>query len=199
MPKKMKDSALVVVDMLYDFIDGSMACQGAEGAIEGTLLAIDRLTAGTETDDTVVSSTYPILFIRDHHPADHCSFAAQGGPWPPHCVQGTHGADVHESLLPYVKEDLTFFKGEDPMKEQYSGFEGMNAAGQSLAEVLKLLDIKNVLVCGIATEYCVRNTAEDLARDGFEVYVIKDALAWVDAAGHVEALKAMDEEGIHLI
>ena len=199
MAKKMKDSAWVVVDMLYDFIDGSMACQGAEGAIEGTLRAIDRLTDGTDADDTCVVSTYPILFIRDHHPADHCSFAAQGGPWPPHCVQGTHGADVHESLLPYVKEDLTFFKGEDPAKEQYSGFEGMNAAGQSLAEVLKLLDIKNVLVCGIATEYCVRNTAEDLLKDGFEVYVIKDALAWVDAAGHVEALQAMEEEGIHLI
>ena len=199
MQKKMKDSALVVVDMLYDFIDGSMACQGAEGAIEGTLKAIDRLTAGTVTDETGVSSTYPILFIRDQHPADHCSFVEQGGPWPPHCVQGTHGADVHESLRPYVKEDLTFFKGEDPTKEQYSGFEGVNAAGQSLAEVLKLLDIKNVLVCGIATEYCVRNTAEDLARDGFEVYVIQDALAWVDAAGHAEALKAMDGEGIHLI
>ena len=110
MAKKLKDSALVVVDMLYDFIDGSMACQGAEGAIAGTLKAIDQLTAGTEADETGVVSTYPILFIRDHHPADHCSFAAQGGPWPPHCVQGTHGADVHESLLPYVKEDLTFFK-----------------------------------------------------------------------------------------
>ena len=199
MPKKMKDSALVVVDMLYDFIDGSMACQGADGAIEGTLKAIDQLTAGTEADGTGVVSTYPILFIRDHHPAHHCSFAEQGGPWPPHCVQGTHGADVHESLLPYVKEDLTFFKGEDPLKEQYSGFEGVNAAGQSLAEVLKLLDIKNVLVCGIATEYCVRNTAEDLLKDGFKVYVLKDALAWVDAAGHVEALRAMEEEGIRLI
>jgi nicotinamidase/pyrazinamidase len=54
-------------------------------------------------------------------------------------------------------------------------------------------------VCGIATEYCVRNTAEDLLKDGFQVYVLKDALAWVDAAGHVEALKAMEEEGIHLI
>ena len=199
MAKKMKDSALVVVDMLYDFIDGSMACQGAEGAIEGTLKAIDKLTDGTQADDTDVVSTYPILFLRGHHPADHCSFAEQGGPWPPHCVQGTHGADVHESLLPYVKEDLTFFKGEDPAKEQYSGFEGMNAAGQSLAEVLKLLDIKNVLVCGIATEYCVRNTAEDLLTVGFGVYVIKDALAWVDAAGHMEALQAMEEEGIHLI
>ena len=199
MQKNLKDSALVVVDMLYDFIDGSMACQGAEGAIEGTLKAIDRLTAGTEADETGVVSTYPILFIRDHHPADHCSFATQGGPWPPHCVQGTHGADVHESLLPYVKDDLTFFKGEDPAQEQYSGFEGKNAAGQSLAEVLKLLDIKNILVCGIATEYCVRNTAEDLQKDGFEVYVLKDALAWVDADGHVEALKAMEDEGIHLI
>ena len=199
MQKKMKDSALVVVDMLYDFIDGSMACQGAEGAIAGTLKAIDGLTAGTDTDETNVRSTYPILFIRDHHPADHCSFVEQGGPWPPHCVQGTRGADVHELLLPYVKEDLTFFKGEDPAKEQYSGFEGVNPAGQSLGEVLKLLDVKNVLVCGIATEYCVRNTAEDLARDGFEVYVIQDALAWVDAAGHAEALKAMDAEGIHLI
>ena len=154
MAKNLKDSALVVVDMLYDFIDGSMACQGAEGAIEGTLKAIDRLTAGTDADDTGVVSTYPILFIRDHHPADHCSFAEQGGPWPPHCVQGTHGADVHEALLPYVKEDLTFFKGEDPTQEQYSGF---------------------------------------------EVYVLKDALAWVDADGHKEALQAMEEEGIQLI
>ena len=87
MAKKLKDSALVVVDMLYDFIDGSMACQGADGAIEGTLKAIDQLTAGTDADDTGVVSTYPILFIRDHHPANHCSFAEQGGPWPPHCVQ----------------------------------------------------------------------------------------------------------------
>ncbi|MBQ9192804.1 MAG: isochorismatase family protein [Bacteroidales bacterium] len=150
----MKDSALVVVDMLYDFIDGSMACQGADGAVAGTLKAIDRLTAGTDTDESGVHSTYPILFVRDHHPADHCSFTEQGGPWPPHCVQGTHGADVHEALLPYVKEDLTFFKGEDPAKEQYSGF---------------------------------------------EVSVLADALAWVDAQGHEEALKAMDEEGIHLI
>ena len=195
----MKDSALVVVDMLYDFIDGTMACQGAEGAIEGTLKAIDRLTADTEADESGIHSTYPILFVRDHHPAGHCSFTQQGGPWPPHCVQGTHGAEVHESLQAYVKEDLTFFKGEDPAREQYSGFEGVNPAGQSLGEVLHLLEVKRVLVCGIATEYCVRNTAEDLLKDGFEVTVIQDALAWVDPQGHAEALKAMGAEGIKLI
>ena len=195
----MKDSALVVVDMLYDFIDGTMACQGAEGAIQGTLRAIDRVTAGTEADDSGIHSTYPILFVRDHHPANHCSFTEQGGPWPAHCVQGTHGADVHKDLQAYVKEDLTFFKGEDPAQEQYSGFEGKNPAGQSLGEVLHLLEVKRVLVCGIATEYCVRNTAEDLLKDGFEVSVIKDALAWVDPQGHEEALKAMEAEGIKLI
>ena len=199
MQKDMKDSALVVVDMLYDFIDGSMACQGADGAIAGTLKAIEKLTAGTDTDETGVHSTYPVLFVRDHHPANHCSFTEQGGPWPPHCVQGTHGADVHEALAPYVKEDLTFFKGEDPAREQYSGFEGVNPAGQSLGEVLHLLDIKNVLVCGIATEYCVRNTAEDLLKDGFNVCVLKDTLAWVDADGHAEALLAMEQEGIRIL
>ena len=195
----MKDSALVVVDMLYDFIDGTMACQGADAAIEGTLKAIGKLTEGTEADESGIHSTYPILFVRDHHPADHCSFAAQGGPWPPHCVQGTHGADVHEALLPYVKEDMTFFKGEDQAREQYSGYEGVNPAGQSLGEVLHLLDIQRVLVCGIATEYCVRNTAEDLLKDGFEVTVLSGALAWVDAQGHEEALKAMEKEGIRIL
>ena len=193
-----KDSALVVVDVLYDFIDGSMACQGADRAVEGILKALDRLTAGTDADESGIHSTYPILFVRDHHPADHCSFTGQGGPWPPHCVQGTRGAEVHEALQPYVKDDLTFFKGEDPAKEQYSGFEGRNPAGQSLGEVLQLLDIRNVLVCGIATEYCVRNTAEDLLKNGFDVYVLKDALAWVDEEGHAAALKEMEEEGIHL-
>lgn len=183
----MNNSALIVVDMIYDFIDGSLACQEADKAVANTVEYIGK------------NHPYPILFIRDHHPANHCSFAAQGGPWPPHCVQGTRGAEIHKDLLPFAEEELCFNKGEDPSREQYSGFEGKNAAGQSLAEVLKLLDIRNILVCGIATEYCVRNTAEDLLKDGFEVYVLKDALAWVDADGHKEALQAMESEGIHLI
>ena len=199
MQKKLKDSALVVVDMLYDFIDGSMACQGAEGAIEGTLKAIDRLTAGTDADETGVVSTYPILFIRDHHPANHCSFAAQGGPWPPHCVQGTRGAEIHKDLLPFAEEELCFNKGEDPSREQYSGFEGKNEAGQSLGEVLGLMEIDNVVVCGIATEFCVRNTAEDLLKAGFKVTVLKDCIAYVEAQGHKEALEAMKAEGIRLV
>lgn len=195
----MKNVALVVVDMLYDFIDGSMACQEAEKAVDNSLRYIEEVTAQTDPDDSGIRSIFPILFVRDHHPANHCSFQEQGGPWPPHCVQGTHGADVHEKLLPYVSEDLCFYKGENPALEQYSGFEGLNPAGQRLGEVLELMEIRDVLVCGIATEYCVRNTAEDLLKAGFRVSVLKDCISYVDAQGHVEALAAMEAEGIRLI
>ena len=183
----MKDKILVVVDMLYDFIDGSLACQEADKAVAATVDYIGQKNKG------------PILWIQDHHPANHSSFVEFGGPWPPHCVQGTHGADIHEALQPFVNEDLCFFKGEDPATEQYSGFEGRNAAGQSLAEVLELLEIKHVVICGIATEFCVLNTAEDLLKAGFKVSVLKDCLAYVDAEGHQTALEAMAAEGIHLI
>ncbi|MBO4634283.1 MAG: isochorismatase family protein [Bacteroidales bacterium] len=183
----MKDTALIVVDMLYDFIDGSLACQGADDAVARTL---DFIKAHPEL---------PRLFVLDHHPANHSSFKEYGGIWPPHCVQGTRGAQIHEDLAPYADDEgLQFFKGEDPAVEQYSGFDGRNEAGQSLAEVLRLMEIEKVLVCGIATEYCVRNTAEDLLKDGFKVTVLQDCLAWVDADGHVAALKAMAQEGIRI-
>jgi nicotinamidase/pyrazinamidase len=91
------------------------------------------------------------------------------------------------------------FKGEDPAREQYSGFEGRNEAGQSLSEVLHLLEADEVHVAGIATEYCIRNTAEDLLKDGFRVNVLTDCLAWVDRRGHEEALLAMKEEGIRML
>ena len=183
----MKDCAWIVVDMLYDFIDGSMACAGADEAVRCSVRALE-----TSGDD-------PVLFICDTHPADHCSFRAQGGPWPPHCVKGTRGGEIHADLARFADEDLTFRKGCDPDREQYSGFEGRNAAGQSLAEVLELMEIRHVYVLGIATEYCVRNTAEDLLHAGFDVRVLEDCLAWVDAEGHREALEAMRGEGIRTV
>ena len=67
----MKNSALIVVDMLYDFIDGSLACHNAENAVAKTLEFIDRQTKGQKGEDSEILDTFPILFIRDHHPADH--------------------------------------------------------------------------------------------------------------------------------
>lgn len=194
----MRNNALVVVDMLYDFIDGSLACQNASEAVAKTLEYIDSQTKGQGGEDHEILDTFPILFIRDHHPADHSSFVANGGIWPPHCVAGTHGGEIHKDLLPYASEELTFDKGCDKEVEQYSGFDGVNAAGQSLGEILELLDTTDVYVCGIATEYCVRNTCEDLLKAGFKVHLLSGCIAYVDYDGHLKALKEMEQEGISI-
>ena len=194
----MTNKALAVVDMLYDFIDGSLACQIAEEAVRQTLRFIDSQTNGQAGEDHEILDTFPILFIRDHHPADHSSFKDQGGIWPAHCVAGTHGGEIHSDLLPYASEELTFDKGCDKAVEQYSGFEATNSADQSLSEVLELLDTTDVYVCGIATEYCVRNTCEDLLKAGFKVHLLKDCIAYVDHDGHLKALEEMASEGISI-
>lgn len=192
----MKNSALIVVDMLYDFIDGSLACQNAENAVQKTLEFIDAQTKGQGGEEHEILDTFPILFIRDHHPADHSSFKEQGGIWPPHCVAGTHGGEIHKTLQPYACEELIFDKGCRQDAEQYSGFEGLNIAGQSLGEILELLDTTDVYVCGIATEYCVRTTCEDILKAGHKVHLLKDCLAYVDYDGHLKAIEEMAAQGI---
>lgn len=194
----MKDSALIIVDMLNDFIDGSMACLNAKEAVNETAAFIDGKTApeSGQDDENAILGQFPILFICDHHPADHCSFIENGGQWPAHCVTGTRGSAIHDKLTPYISEELTFYKGCDKNQEQYSGWEGMNKAGQSVEEVLDLLDISEVYVCGIATEYCVKATAEDLIKAGKKVTVLKDALGYVDRDGHIQAMDEMRSEGI---
>lgn len=194
----MTNSALVVVDMLYDFIDGSLACLNADEAVAQTLKFIDSQTEGRKGEEHEIIDTFPILFIRDHHPADHSSFKEQGGIWPSHCVAGTRGGEIHKSLQPYAAEELTFDKGCCKAVEQYSGFEGVNNAGQSLGEILELLDTTDVYVCGIATEYCVRNTCEDLLKAGFKVHLLKDCIAYVEHEGHLKALEEMAAEGVSI-
>ena len=195
----MKNSALVVVDMLNDFIDGSLACQNADNAVTNTLKFIDSQTKEQGGEDHEILDTFPILFVRDHHPADHTSFVEHGGTWPSHCVAGTHGGEIHDSLLPYVCEELTFDKGCCREEEQYSGFDGLNTADQSLGEILELLDTTDVYVCGIATEFCVRNTCEGLYKAGYKVHLLKDCLAYVDLEGHLKALTEMASEGISIV
>ena len=194
----MHNSALVVVDMLYDFIDGSLACKNADNAVRNTLAYIDTQTKGQGGEAHEILDTFPILFIRAHHPADHSSFKEQGGIWPAHCVAGTRGGEIHQDLAPYASEELTFDKGCDRNTEQYSGFEAVNNADQPLSEVLELLDTTDVYVCGIATEYCVRNTCEDLLKAGFRVHLLKDCIAYVDIDGHKKAIEEMAAKGISI-
>ena len=194
----MRNTALAVVDMLYDFIDGSLACQNADNAVKETLKYIDKQTKGQGGEEHEILDTFPILFVRDHHPADHSSFKEQGGLWPSHCVAGTKGGEIHSDLAPYANEELTFDKGCDKTVEQYSGFEAMNEAEQSLGEILELLDTIDIYVCGIATEYCIKNTCMDLLKAGFKVHLLKNCLGYVDYEGHLKALEEMAAAGVSI-
>lgn len=180
-------SAHVVVDMLYDFIDGTMACHNGQKA---AVAARGFIKAHPEM---------PVLFVCDHHPADHSSFKDYGGIWPMHCITGTRGAEIEEGLAGYATEELTFYKGEDAGTEQYSGFEGANASGETLDDKLQELGVRRVYVSGIATEYCIKATCSDLLAAGYEVCLLTDALAYVDEDGHEKAIAEMDGMGIKML
>jgi nicotinamidase/pyrazinamidase len=115
-----------------------------------------------------------IFATQDWHPPDHISFKEQGGIWPPHCVAGTEGAELHSGLVPgdaiYIK------KGTDPRKEAYSGFQGTD-----LAQRLKDAGVRRVFITGLATDYCVKATAVDALRSGLDVIVVSDAVRGVNA------------------
>ena len=180
-------SAHVVVDMLYDFIDGTMACHNGQKA---AVAARGFIKAHPEM---------PVLFVCDHHPADHSSFKDYGGIWPMHCITGTRGAEIEEGLAVYATEELTFYKGEDAGTEQYSGFEGANTSGETLDDKLQELGVRRVYVSGIATEYCIKATCSDLLAAGYEVCLLTDALAYVDEDGHEKAIAEMDGMGIKML
>lgn len=110
----------------------------------------------------------PILFTRDWHPPDHGSFKAQGGPWPPHCVQNTEGARFHPDLC--IPPNGEVVSKADKKDEAYSFFKGTD-----LAQKLKERGIGRLLVGGLATDYCVKETVLDGLRYGFEVFHLDDA------------------------
>jgi nicotinamidase/pyrazinamidase len=155
--------ALLIIDFQNDFTPG-----GALAVREGDAIAarINELAADPRFDLVVAT--------RDWHPANHGSFAEQGGPWPVHCVQDTEGAQLNPSLEA-ERIDVIVDKGQDPGTEGYSGFEATN-----LGELLRERGIDRVTVVGLATDYCVKNTALDALREGFEVEVDSSAVRGVE-------------------
>ena len=111
---------------------------------------------------------------RDWHPADHVSYAAQGGPWPAHCQAGTPGAEFHPALEQHRIERV-FSKGTDASREAYSAFDDTG-----LAEWLRGRDVRRLYVAGLATDYCVRASVLDAIREGFRVVVLEDGIGAVD-------------------
>lgn len=176
----------IVVDMLYDFIDGSMACGNAENAVAEVIKYINA-----HPDEKVV-------YVCDSHPADHSSFVNEGGIWPSHCVQGTRGAEIHKSFYTDVinpsnrpDENRNIFrKGRTRDEEQYSGFESVNINELLLKDCVG----KDLIISGIATEYCVKNTLLEFLNAGSNIELLVNGLGYVDKNGHVETLKELENK-----
>lgn len=177
-----KKSVLIVVDVQRDFCpEGALPVPSGDEVIP-------ILNRYMEKFEKVGA---PIYATRDWHPPNHTSFKAQGGIWPPHCVQNTKGAEFHPDLvLPKRTEIIS--KATNPEREAYSGFDGTR-----LGEDLKRRGIKKVFVGGLATDYCVKSTVLDALKLGFETVLLEDAIRGVDVrAGDSErAIRKMVEKG----
>jgi nicotinamidase/pyrazinamidase len=186
--------ALIIVDVQNDFCEGgSLAVAGGSEVARG----VSRyLAAGPPPDEP--GGYAHVVASRDYHrdPGGHFSphpdFATS---WPPHCVIGTPGADFHPDLdTSHI--DAVFSKGEH--EAAYSAFEGVDDAGTGLGRWLRERGVTAVDVVGIATDYCVRATAIDAARQGFATRVLRGLTAGVDPATTQAALGGMREAGVTL-
>ena len=175
----------LVVDMLYDFIDGTLACGNAENAVHEVVKYINA------------HPDQKVIYITDYHPANHSSFAENGGIWPVHCVQGTHGGAIHEAFYTDVinpanrpdPERNIFRKGEQVDTEQYSGFESVGPDGRLLSQCVG----KDLVISGIATEYCVKNTLMEFLNAGHNIELLVSGLGYVDKKGHDETMKELEK------
>ena len=177
-----RDSALILVDVQKDFCPGgSLAVREGDQVVP----VLNRYAESFEKAGAAVFAT------RDWHPKNHCSFKAQGGPWPPHCIQDSAGAEFHPDFrLPF--NGIVISKAVRPEADAYSGFEGTN-----LELYLKRRGIKRVFVGGLATDYCVKQTVLDARRLGFDAYLLIDAVRGVDAkkGDSEKAIEEMEKSG----
>jgi nicotinamidase/pyrazinamidase len=187
-------TALIVVDLQNDFVDprGSLAVDGASHIVP---FVNDQVRAAREAGAVVAYS-------QDWHPEHTPHFAQDGGIWPVHCVQDTWGAALHEALTvegPVVRKGVN---GEDgysafTMREPVTGA----TMPTELEGLLRHRAVRSVVVCGVATDYCVKATALDAVRLGFATSVLADGIRSVDLQpgdGDV-AIAEMEDAGATLV
>lgn len=177
-----RETALIVVDVQNDFCPGGALAVKAGNEV---VPVFNRYLALFE------KAGAPVFAARDWHPKNHSSFKAQGGPWPPHCIEDSEGARFHPDLrLP--PNAVLISKGWRIEDDSYSEFEATN-----LELYLKRKEIRRVLVGGLATDYCVKNTVLDACRLGFEVYLLTDAIRGIDVkkGDSEKAIEAMKKAG----
>jgi len=179
--------ALIIVDVQVDF------CEGGSLAVPG-----GAAVAAAITDLLRLSNYDHVVATRDHHVDPGGHFAADPdyvNSWPPHCVVGTPGVDLHPAL-DRERIEAVFDKGEHAAA--YSGFEGRAADGATLQSWLRAARVDAVDVAGIATDYCVRATALDAVRTGFATIVLLDRVAGVAPSSSEHALAELAAAGVLL-
>jgi nicotinamidase/pyrazinamidase len=187
--------ALLVVDVQNDFADpaGSLSVRGGADVVP----IINGQVSLAHNHGALVAYT------QDWHPEHTPHFAKDGGPWPDHCVQDTWGAALHPELV--VPDDAPIVRKGTSGEDGYSGFTMRDpVTGEDiptpLEAVLHDAAVSDVVVTGLATDYCVKATALDAVRLGFTTTVLVDAVAAVDLApGDGErALAEMQDAGVLL-
>ena len=181
--------ALIIVDVQNDFCPGgSLGVKGGDTIVPIVNRYIDKFRA----------AGLPVIATRDWHPAKTTHFNEFGGVWPAHCVQGTSGAAFHPDLrLP--SDAIIISKGTVADEDSYSAFHGSDSSGLPLEQVLRALGVERIFVGGLATDYCVKQTALDALKQGFSVVVLADAVRGVDLSpGDAErALAQALDAGAH--
>lgn len=185
------ETALVVVDVQNDFADpaGSLYVPGGEAVVAAVNILVSAAAAAGS----------PVFYTQDWHPPVTPHFQKDGGPWPVHCVAESWGAALHQAL--HVAG--TVVRKGDGGEDGYSGFGVRDPASGAvtstgLAERLRVLGVHSVVVAGLATDYCVKETALDGLRLGFKVTVVDDAIRAVDLApgDGAAAIAAMRQAGV---
>jgi nicotinamidase/pyrazinamidase len=179
---------LIVVDVQKDFLPG-----GALGVTDGFAVLPEIVKLKDEGYDHVE-------LTRDYHPENHISFSDnpkfEDKSWPPHCVQGTPGSEIHPEILEAFPDAVIFSKGMDPEVEQYSGYHAVDATGQTLEEWIWDKEGNEVDVVGLATDFCAGGTAFDCVRDALTTSLIADATRPVTWDGGAKMIAQLTLEGV---
>ena len=180
--------ALVIVDVQNDF------CPGGALAVRDGDRVVPVLNKYIEK---FAQAGMPIFFTRDWHPPRTSHFNTDGGSWPPHCVQGSKGAEFHPELQ-LGSDTVVLSKGMAVDKDSYSGFDAVDSCGLSLGDVLRQSGIKRIYVGGLATDYCVKQTVLDGLKRGFQVVLLQDGIGGVNlqAEDSDRAIEIMVKAGV---
>ena len=197
-------SCLIVVDVQNDF------CEGGVLGVKGSSEIIEGINQEVESGKYIL-----VVFTLDWHPANHCSFAANhpgveafqsvinaetGKPqrvWPVHCLQGSLGAELHSGLK-VPKDAVLIRKGTNPKAEGYSGFGDVGIEDTGLLDLLKEHKVQQVLVAGLALDYCVARTAIDAAKRGFMTTIFEDLSRSISKESSLRAVQELMQYGGHI-